>query len=73
MTAVVARFVTGRRMVGVMGGHAVGRDEELYRRIAVLGRTFTRAGYTIATGGGPGAMEAANLGALAGAGARRCP
>jgi predicted Rossmann-fold nucleotide-binding protein len=63
LTAAVARFVTGRRMVGVMGGHALSRDDELYRRIAVLGRTLTRAGYTIATGGGPGAMEAANLGA----------
>ena len=63
VTAAVARFVTGRRVVGVMGGYAVGRDEELYRRIAVLGRTLARAGYTIATGGGPGVMEAANLGA----------
>jgi predicted Rossmann-fold nucleotide-binding protein len=63
MTAAVARFVTGRRVVGFMGGHALPRGDELYRRIAVLGRTFTRAGYTVATGGGPGAMEAANLGA----------
>jgi predicted Rossmann-fold nucleotide-binding protein len=63
LTAAVARFVTGRRVVGFMGGHAVPRDDELYRRVAVLGRSFTRAGYTVATGGGPGVMEAANLGA----------
>jgi predicted Rossmann-fold nucleotide-binding protein len=62
-TAAVARFVMHRRVVGIMGGHAVPRDDELYRRVAELGRTFTRAGYTIATGGGPGVMEAANLGA----------
>ncbi len=63
VSAAVARFVTGRRVVGVMGGYAVGRDEELYRGVAILGRTLARAGYTIATGGGPGVMEAANLGA----------
>jgi predicted Rossmann-fold nucleotide-binding protein len=41
----------------------VARDAELYGRVAELGRTLRRAGYTIATGGGPGVMEAANLGA----------
>ena len=61
--AAVARDVIGRRVVGVMGGHALGRDTDTYREVARLGRTLTRAGYTIATGGGPGVMEAANLGA----------
>jgi predicted Rossmann-fold nucleotide-binding protein len=61
--AAVARYVVGRRVVGVMGGHALARDREQYRQVAELGRTLTRAGYTIATGGGPGVMEAANLGA----------
>jgi predicted Rossmann-fold nucleotide-binding protein len=61
--AAVARFVFGRRIVGVMGGHALGRDDDRYRRVAGLGRALTRAGFTVATGGGPGVMEAANLGA----------
>ncbi|MDQ1480974.1 MAG: hypothetical protein QOI44_1835, partial [Actinomycetota bacterium] len=61
--AAVARFVEGRRVVGVMGGHALERKAPLYRRVAELGRALTRAGFSVATGGGPGVMEAANLGA----------
>jgi len=61
--AAIARFVQGRRVVGVMGGHALDRDAAFFRSIARVGRSLTRAGFSIATGGGPGAMEAANLGA----------
>lgn len=61
--AAVARFVLDRRVVGVMGGHALRRDDPIYHRVAQLGRSLTRAGFTVATGGGPGVMEAANLGA----------
>jgi predicted Rossmann-fold nucleotide-binding protein len=59
----LARFVRGRRMVGVMGGHAAERGGALYRAVADLGRALTRSGWCVATGGGPGVMEAANLGA----------
>jgi predicted Rossmann-fold nucleotide-binding protein len=59
----LARFVRGRRMVGVMGGHMAPRGSEEYRRAAALGRELTRGGWCVATGGGPGLMEAANLGA----------
>ena len=61
--AAIARFVAGRRVVGVMGGHALRRDAEMFRTIADLGRELTRHGFCVATGGGPGVMEAANLGA----------
>ncbi|MFG2638386.1 LOG family protein [Streptomyces sp. NPDC048362] len=53
------------RVVGVMGGHAMARGTSAYAGAARLGRELTRAGFTVATGGGPGAMEAANLGAYA--------
>jgi predicted Rossmann-fold nucleotide-binding protein len=53
----------GRRLVGVMGGHALARGSAGYAAAARLGRALTGAGLTVATGGGPGAMEAANLGA----------
>jgi predicted Rossmann-fold nucleotide-binding protein len=52
-----------RAIVGIMGGHAALRGEESYRAAAGLGASLTAAGRTILTGGGPGAMEAANLGA----------
>lgn len=53
------------RVVGVMGGHAMARGTDAYEGAARLGRSLARAGFTVATGGGPGAMEAANLGAYA--------
>ncbi|MEU0135504.1 Rossmann fold nucleotide-binding protein [Streptomyces sp. NPDC006296] len=57
--------LVGARVVGVMGGHALARGSEAFRGAARLGRELTRSGLTVATGGGPGAMEAANLGAYA--------
>ncbi|WP_338703802.1 LOG family protein [Streptomyces sp. Q6] len=58
-------LLAGARVVGVMGGHAMARGTDAYAGAARLGRTLARSGFTVATGGGPGAMEAANLGAYA--------
>ncbi|MFF1696862.1 LOG family protein [Streptomyces sp. NPDC058257] len=58
-------LLVSARVVGVMGGHAMARGTEAYEGAARLGRSLARAGFTVATGGGPGAMEAANLGAYA--------
>ena len=55
--------LSGRRTVGVMGGHVAARGSRNYDDAARLGRLLARHGYLVATGGGPGAMEAANLGA----------
>lgn len=49
-------------LVGVMGGHAMQRGTLQYAQAVDLGARLTRAGYAVATGGGPGAMEAANAG-----------
>jgi predicted Rossmann-fold nucleotide-binding protein len=58
-------LLVGAGVVGVMGGHAMARGTEAFAGAARLGRSLTRTGLTVATGGGPGAMEAANLGAYA--------
>jgi predicted Rossmann-fold nucleotide-binding protein len=59
----LARHLVGRSVVGVMGGHADARGSDRYVAVTRLGRTLSRSGFHVATGGGPGLMEAANLGA----------
>ena len=51
------------QLVGLMGGHALERGGAAYAAAAELAGQLARAGRTVLTGGGPGAMEAANLGA----------
>lgn len=58
----LAAWVSKRRLVGVMGGHAAARGDAEYAAAARLGHGLG-AHLVVATGGGPGAMEAANLGA----------
>ena len=50
-----------KHLVGVMGGHAAHRGGTEYADAARLGHVLG-GHYVVATGGGPGAMEAANLG-----------
>ena len=50
-------------VIGVMGGHARRRDDPMYRQIVFLSKRLTEMGRLMVTGGGPGAMEAAHLGA----------
>lgn len=53
-------------IVGVMGGHAEPRGSRAYRLAADLAHRLATAGRLLVTGGGPGVMEAANLGAYLG-------
>ena len=52
-----------RGVVAIMGGHDRPRSDEVFTQIAHLARTLTRDGYLVVSGGGPGLMEAANMGA----------
>ncbi|MDQ2845599.1 MAG: LOG family protein [Actinomycetota bacterium] len=52
-----------RPLVAVMGGHGTVRGSADYAVAADLGLRLSHAGAVVATGGGPGAMEAVNLGA----------
>ncbi|MBD3946901.1 LOG family protein [Nocardioides ganghwensis] len=60
--AALTAWVAGRDVVGVMGGHALERGTPAYADAARLSHALADR-VTVATGGGPGAMEAANLGA----------
>ncbi len=56
-------FVAGRRVVALMGGHAEPRGSSTYRSVAGMANQFAER-FVVASGGGPGAMEATHLGAL---------
>lgn len=57
------RADSARDVVAVMGGHSLSRHDPAYREVATLAHRLARAGYLMVSGGGPGAMEATNLGA----------
>jgi predicted Rossmann-fold nucleotide-binding protein len=52
-----------KKVVAVMGGHGLARNTNDYKKIARLSKILTENGYLMTTGGGPGAMEAAHVGA----------
>ena len=52
-----------RRVVGVMGGHALLRTDPKFREVVLLSKMLTEHDSLMVTGGGPGAMEATHLGA----------
>ena len=52
-----------RLCIGIMGGHAVLRTDEMFRKVVFLCKRLTEEGFIMLSGGGPGAMEATHLGA----------
>lgn len=56
-------FIDGRKLVAIMGGHSLRRDDPVYLEVARLARDLADGGFLPVSGGGPGAMEATHLGA----------
>ena len=52
-----------KKVVAIMGGHSTRRTNPWFRKVVEMARELTRKDYYVASGGGPGIMEAANLGA----------
>ncbi len=63
ITDAMQEFMVGKRIVAIMGGHSMLRSDPMYAQVALIGRELTQKGYLVTTSGGPGAMEAAHLGA----------
>ncbi|OWY19569.1 hypothetical protein C7N43_37820 [Sphingobacteriales bacterium UPWRP_1] len=52
-----------KKVVGIMGGHSNPRTDPFYRLTAQTAYLLAKKGYLLVSGGGPGIMEAVNLGA----------
>lgn len=51
-----------RRIIAIMGGHNMSRQDNTYKHVAFLSKELAEKGYLMISGGGPGAMEATHLG-----------
>jgi uncharacterized protein (TIGR00730 family) len=67
---IMAEFVDGftflaniQKSVTIFGSARLPNDHPYYQKARELGRRLAESGYTVVTGGGPGAMQAANQGA----------
>lgn len=60
------RAFTGKfpNVIAIMGGHGMKRTDTAYRDIAQMAFRLAQNGFLLASGGGPGAMEATHLGAF---------
>jgi len=64
ITDALGEILKGRKVVAIMGGHSMERQDPYYLRVAKISRTLTNKGFLMVSGGGPGAMEATHLGAF---------
>jgi predicted Rossmann-fold nucleotide-binding protein len=55
--------MSSRKFIGIMGGHAISRKDSNYKKTALIAKSLTENQCLIFSGGGPGMMEAAHLGA----------
>lgn len=55
--------MTQKKCVAFMGGHSTQRDDEWFIKTAKAAKLLGENGYFVVSGGGPGIMEATNLGA----------
>jgi predicted Rossmann-fold nucleotide-binding protein len=53
-----------RPAAAIMGGHGEARGSSTYLQVALIAKRLTEEGFLMASGGGPGCMEATHLGAL---------
>lgn len=63
ITDALMEKIQGKKVVAIMGGHGMERQDVYYKKIAEISRLLTQKGYLMISGGGPGAMEATHLGA----------
>lgn len=75
MFHIMAEFVEGfdtlsdyHPCVTIFGSTRIKPDDEVYQKAEQIGKLLAEDGFGVITGGGPGAMEAANKGALSAGG-----
>jgi predicted Rossmann-fold nucleotide-binding protein len=61
--ATIALLQKWPRIAGIMGGHDEPRGSDVYSGVARISAALSGKGFLMASGGGPGAMEATHLGA----------
>ena len=61
--ATLALLIARTRVAAIMGGHDEPRGSDVYDAVARISAALCQEGFLMASGGGPGAMEAAHLGA----------
>lgn len=63
MSDALEELLVGKRVVAIMGGHSMARSRGAYAEVARMARWLCQDGFLLASGGGPGAMEATHVGA----------